>query len=148
MSTIFVSGGSSERPRIAEYIVVLRASGWHVTYDWTCNAGWEDPMHDEALRAHLFCLRGVQEARVVWYVAPDQKSEGSHAELGIAVALGKRVVASGLSMLRLGRIFHRFADLSLESHGEMLQFLAEGPASALRKIVPRSHLRDLMALPR
>ncbi len=148
MSTIFVSGGSSERPRISEYVAVLRAAGWHVTYDWTRNAGWEDPAHDEAQRAHLYCLRGVQEARVFWYVAPEQKSEGSHAELGIAVATRSRIVASGLPLLTLGRVFHRFADLALESHGEMLQLLAAGPDSVLRKVVPRSRMRDLMALPR
>lgn len=147
MPSIFVSGGSSERPKIAEYIVVLRAAGWHVTYDWTRNRWWEDPTHDEARRAHLYCLRGVQEADVLWYVAPEQKSEGSHAELGIAIALKRRIVASGPGLLTLGRVFHRFADLTTESHGSMLEILAKYPPAVI-DMAPCPRARLMADLPR
>jgi len=149
MSSIFVSGGSSDRSMIAEFCAVLRAAGWRVTYDWTRNRGWEDPAHDEAQRAHLYCLRGVREAKLIWYVAPEAKSEGSHAELGIAIERRKPIIASELSLLTLGRVFTRFADYSFESHGDALQLLvSDRPSAVADLLVARSRERLLVDLPR
>lgn len=77
----------------------------------------------------------------------EQKSEGSHAELGIAIALKRRIVASGPGLLTLSRVFHRFADLATESHGSMLEILAKYPPAVI-DMAPRPRARLMADLPR
>lgn len=139
--SIFVSGSSAERHRIAEYVEVLRAAGWRVTYDWTRSRDWEDPDHEEAVHAHRYCLRGVREAWLFWWVTPlpPAKSEGAHAELGAAAALLKPIVASG-AVESLGRVFPRFADLTFASHGRALEALVRAALNPAEMLVLRQSL--------
>jgi hypothetical protein len=84
--TIYVAGASADRAMIAGYLAELRGAGWTVTYDWTTDPGWTDPTHPRATSARAD-VEGIRTATVLWYVAPEAKSEGSHFELGVAVTL-------------------------------------------------------------
>lgn len=125
--TIYVAGGSAERDAVAGYLAQLRAAGWTVTYDWTTDPGWTDPTHPriESARADV---RGITRARVFWYVAPAEKSEGSHFELGVAwVALQlttpkREILASGPTDI-LGRVFPSLATRAFAEHADALDWL-------------------------
>jgi len=132
--TIYVAGGSSERDAVAGYLSQLRAAGWTVTYDWTTDPGWTDPAHPriESARADV---RGITRARFFWYVAPREKSEGSHFELGVAWlsremtregrrSTGRVVFSSGPGDA-LGRVFPSLVDRHFAEHADALAHLIQ-----------------------
>ena len=116
---VYVAGGASERAACGVWIRRLREEGVEVTHDWTGDAGWEDPAPSPAMlaAAAMGDLDGVRRADVLWYVAPADKSEGSAAELGAALAWGKRVIVSG-PWDGLGRIFPGLAGERYAGHEE------------------------------
>jgi hypothetical protein len=110
--SIYVAGASADRALVAGFVAELRAAGWTIPHDWTSPAFF----HNLAIRAAdraLADLEGVRAARVLWYVAPEAKSEGSHFELGAAVILRD-----------LDRLGHR-------------QILTSGPIEAHARIFPK-----------
>lgn len=122
--TIYVAGGSSERAQIAGYMARLRAAGWVVTYDWTADPGWSDPMHPRDTSARND-VRGIETAAVFWLVCPETKSEGAHFELGYACALfgpGRSILVSG-PHTALGRVFPSIAGRRYQTHAEALAVL-------------------------
>ena len=133
--TIYVAGGSAERDAIAGYLVQLRAAGWHVTYDWTTDPGWTDPTHPR-LTSAMADVSGIARARVLWYVAPASKSEGSHFELGLAWMARdaaehreRRIYASG-PVDALGRVFPTLADVIFSHHADALECLLDEAQNA------------------
>lgn len=114
---VYVAGGRSERVSVCRPMIdALRAAGIEVAYDWTRDPGWDDPAQHDALRAARADLRALLRAHVLWYVAPADRSEGSHAELGAALAAGIYVVASGETLGADGRIFPQLAHEVYASH--------------------------------
>lgn len=76
--------------RVAEiraYAEKLRAEGHHVHFP-PDDAPQEDPTGEAICRTHLAAMNGCDEVHVFW----DVKSSGSHFDLGMAYALGKRIV--------------------------------------------------------
>lgn len=101
---VYVAGGSSERGIVAQWIATLERYGIEVTHDWTRCEGYDrargedgeiDASDEEVKRWAEADAEGVESADVVWYLAPEALSEGSHFELGLACGQGKRVIASG-----------------------------------------------------
>ena len=128
--TIYVAGGSAERDACAAFMVQLRAAGWTVTCDWTTDPGWTNPTHPR-LTSAMSDVSGIARARVLWYVAPEAKSEGSHFELGIAwmarelhASSGRAILASG-PVDTLGRVFPALADRTFPTHAEALEHLLD-----------------------
>lgn len=122
---VYVAGGSSERGRIALFIRALERAGLSITHNWTECEGYSREstiLERQGWAADDFA--GVRAADIVWYVAPEQKSEGSHAEIGYALALHKRVVASGPTLAH-GRIFTLLTE-RYETHTEALGALIYG----------------------
>jgi hypothetical protein len=114
---IYVAGGSSERMLVRSYIDRLIAIGHVVTHDWTRCEGYERrPLEHEFSEWAAADLRGVALADVLWLLAPEGKSEGSHAELGAALILQKRVIVSGPKAKAWGRIFTRLASGIYDTH--------------------------------
>ena len=105
--SVYVAGGSDERLTVIRPLLVsLLASGVGITYDWTHSTGYDRPLSPaETKEQARLDLVGLRNADLVWYVAPEAKSEGSAGELVAALALGKTVFASGPHALRESRIF-------------------------------------------
>lgn len=97
---IYIAGASSEPERVRRWMNAARAQGWYLTLDWlalvdaqgTANAGMCDEDRESAAAADW---RAVREADVIWVLAPERASIGAWVELGMAIALGKRIVLSG-----------------------------------------------------
>lgn len=79
---------------------VLVARGHAITYDWTAHGSVKD--EGEARIAEVAALEaaGVRAADVVVVLLPGGR--GTHAELGMAIALGKPIVVVGVPT---GRFF-------------------------------------------
>lgn len=122
---VYVAGGSSERLTVVRpYVDRLLAAGVVITYDWTRDPGWEgSPTIVDLMRAADRDMRAIRSADVVWYLAPEKMSEGSAAELGAALALGKRVIVSGPHASAHGRIFPLLAIERYETHESVAGFL-------------------------
>ena len=117
---VYVAGGAAERLTVARpWIARLQAAGVCVTHDWTVDPGWDDPAPSPAALAAAAAadLDGVRRCDVLWLLCPATKSEGSAAELGAALTLGRRVVVSG-GWDWLGRIFPGLAGVRCGTHEE------------------------------
>jgi hypothetical protein len=130
--TIYVAGGSSERDYVASVIAALRAAGWTVTCDWTVSSFWAPGCSKPACA--LADLAGVLTARTFWLILPSAKSEGSHFELGVAIATSllltqiqrRETIVSGPRAVH-GRIFPDLADRHFDTHEEALCYLTSQP---------------------
>jgi hypothetical protein len=108
---VYLAGGSDERLTVVRpYIERATAAGIEVTFDWTRSPGYdrESTVTERAKWASLD-LEAVRSADIVWVLCPDAKSEGCSAELGAALALGKRVLVSGPHARRESRLFNLLA---------------------------------------
>ena len=117
---VYVAGGAAERLTVARpWIARLQAAGVCVTHDWTVDPGWNDPAPSPVglAAAAAADLDGVRRCDVLWLLCPAEKSEGSAAELGAALTLGRRVVVSG-GWDWLGRIFPGLAGVRCGTHEE------------------------------
>lgn len=83
-----VRGCSAERTEaIRAYTASQRAAGHSVHFP-TDDVNQDDATGSGICRAHLAAMREADEVHVFWDVA----SKGSHFDLGMAYALGKRLV--------------------------------------------------------
>lgn len=117
--TIYVAGGSDERDECKAAMLALQAAGWTVTFDWTA--------HPVDMRGDI---RGVLDAVYLWVRCPRTKSEGSHAELGIAIGAGavepacrRRIIVVSGPWRDHGRLFTKAADLTFDEHQQALTWL-------------------------
>lgn len=96
---VYIIGGSTERLEVIRPIVDRATSaGIEIAYDWTRDPGWSlgrEPDRDDLRESAERCLDAVRRTDIVWLVVPRQKSEGSVVELGLALAMNKRIVVSG-----------------------------------------------------
>ena len=116
---VYVAGGAGERAACGLWVRRLQAEGVEVTHDWTVDPGWDDPAPSPAMlaAAAMGDLDGVRRCDVLWLLCPMAKSEGSAAELGAALAWGRRVIVSG-PWDSLGRIFPGLAGECYRHHEE------------------------------
>lgn len=129
MTILYLAGGSSERLAVCRPLVDhLLSAGVPVAYDWTRDPGWDTPGGPSAadlLASARRDLEAVRRCHVLWYVAPAAPSEGSAAELGAALAIGRRVVVSGPHARAAFRMFPLLATESYGTHEEALAALVE-----------------------
>lgn len=85
----YVASKLENHEAVSELAALLRAAGWEQTYDWTTHGSVKET--DEATLREVGHreLRGVLDADVLLMLTP--QGRGSHVELGIALAAGKRV---------------------------------------------------------
>lgn len=126
--SVYVAGGSSERLEIVRPLIEqIQAAGFDV-HDWTRDPGWDVPgvPSDDVFRtAARLDLDAVRRCDVFWLVVPAKKSECASAELGIAVALEKRIIVSGeVGWQNIFALLTRFGDV-FASHEETLARVVE-----------------------
>lgn len=80
-----VRDGVSEKA--IDYLDDLEIEGHWVHFP-PRDAPQDDPIGDEICRVHLMNIRDADEVHVLW----DVNSKGSHFDLGMAYALGKKIV--------------------------------------------------------
>lgn len=119
--SVYLAGGSSERLTVCRPLIDrLTAAGVPIAYDWTRDPGWSHPGGESFAEACADAahrdLDAVRSCEILWYVAPEDRSEGSAAELGAALALGRTVIASGPHALAHGRIFPLLAGRTYPTH--------------------------------
>lgn len=149
MTILYLAGGSSERLAVCRPLVDhLLSAGVPVAYDWTRDPGWDTPGGPSAadlLASARRDLEAVRRAHVLWYVAPAAPSEGSAAELGAALAMGKRVVVSGPHARAAFRMFPLLATESYGTHEEALAALVEEGRKERAVVAPVQALFDAVA---
>jgi hypothetical protein len=129
MKSIYVAGASREVVLVEEYLVGLRACGYHVTYDW-CAALRKDgpanprggPLSFVRDRSEAL-LEGVRRADVLWMLVPGEASAGAWVEVGAALALQVPVVVSGDWEVT---VFSGKADRRFETHDAAFDWLRAG----------------------
>ena len=72
--------------RIRAYVEQQRSLGHHVHFP-PDDAPQDDPTGVEICRVHLEAMKSADEVHIFW----DVNSKGSHFDLGMAYALGKRL---------------------------------------------------------
>lgn len=96
---VYIAGGSSERLTVCRPLIEsAQRAGVEIAADWTRDPGWDlgrMPTDEEFRESAGRDLAAIRRADIVWLVVPVQKSEGAAAEIGYALALGKRLVVSG-----------------------------------------------------
>jgi hypothetical protein len=124
---IYIAGSSNEIPLIRGFIRAVETYGYAVTHDWTRSEGWDmpDPSHEFLHAAAIIDFQAVLSADFVWYVAPEEKSEGSATELGVALAnaLHGRTTTIVSGPIGRNRIFPRMAQIIFPNHSEVLEYL-------------------------
>lgn len=89
----FYIGAGLQNHKLASYYSQrLRESGWVHTYDWTGHVS-EDFSMEKLTRYAQAEQRGIAEAGVAILLLPGGR--GTHIELGMALALGKKVFLCG-----------------------------------------------------
>jgi len=123
---IYVAGGSSERLAVRGWIERLTATGlYEVTHDWTRDPGYDEPrsLERDQRAAELDIVQGVRAANLVWYLVPDNMSEGASFELGYAHGRRKRVLLSGRNVGR--SVFHARFTKRFLGHCEAFEWLTD-----------------------
>lgn len=84
----YIGSGLKNCKLVQSYSEILEASGWECTYDWTKYIGGKVTMKDLTQYAKLE-QQGIADSDVVIILLP--AGRGAHVELGMALALGKKV---------------------------------------------------------
>lgn len=88
----YIGSGFKNCELVNRYADMLTARGWTRTYNWTAHAGGGFSLEDLADFARLE-RRAIGEADVVVILLP--AGRGTHVELGMALALGKKIFLCG-----------------------------------------------------
>lgn len=84
----YVGSGMKNCELVTYYAERLKEYGWYQTYDWVGNVNGDVSMEDMKEYATLE-KQGIVDADVVIILLP--AGRGAHIELGMALALGKRL---------------------------------------------------------
>lgn len=123
---IYLAGGSSERLTVVQPMIErMKQVGYTVTYDWTrgeewCAGGDAALTREQRRKAAGVDIEGVERAQFLWLLVPEQPTRGAWVELGVAIAKGLLVVASG-PRLR-DSIFTELAFKTFETHELAFEF--------------------------
>jgi len=87
----YIGSGLKNCKEVDYYSEVLKENGWEQTYDWVKNVGYgsaEDIR--ECAKAEV---QGIADSNVVIILLP--AGRGAHIELGMAIALNKKIFLCG-----------------------------------------------------
>jgi len=88
MIKFYIGSGMKNCNLVNYYSKVLKENNWQQTYDWVKNVNDDIDINDMIQYAKLE-KQGIVESDVVIILLP--AGRGAHIELGIAVALGKKI---------------------------------------------------------
>ncbi len=115
--TVYLAGRTARRRELANAAAALRAGGIEVVSSWLDDArAGSARSDDDAASAASRNLRDVERCDVLVAISEGEGSVGQggrHVELGVALALGKRVLLAGPPE----HVFHRIA--AVERHADL-----------------------------
>lgn len=129
---VYVASATEQYGLVEHFVDRLRAVGIEISFEWTPDyrAGGFKPdaqlsdIHRRYVAKMDSC--GVKEADLVWVITPDVKEHGCGmwVEMGMALALGKRVIMSGKLARRT--VFSELAEACFQTHEEALVHIVGG----------------------
>lgn len=104
---IYIAAPWSDRSIVPAYAAVLEQASYILTHKWweVPEVGETEDKHEILRQQAILDRRGVKEADVILLINSG-KSEGKAVEQGIAVALGKPIVAIGKLGAFSKNVFH------------------------------------------
>lgn len=126
---VYVASATEQYALVEHFVDRLRAAGIDISYEWTPDykaGGFKaDAKLSDLHRRYIAKMdsQGVREADLVWVVTPELKEHGCGmwVEMGIAVALSKRIVVSGPLCRRT--VFSELAEARFHAHDQAFQYI-------------------------
>lgn len=126
---IYLASASEQLLVVEHYAAKLKSDGFTITHEWTADireAGFKPDVElSDTVRRYAAAMdaHGVKIADLVWVLTPSYKHEGCGMwiEMGMALALKKRVVVSGQFYRR--SVFSDLAEASFPTHDEALEYI-------------------------
>ncbi len=84
----YVGSGMKNSELVNYYVKVLKENGWEQTYDWVKNIS-DDVSVNDMIKYATLESQGIVDSDVVVILLP--AGRGAHIELGMAMALNKKV---------------------------------------------------------
>lgn len=128
-ATAYVASASEQYALVEHFVDRLREAGVEVTFEWTPDvraAGFKPDAELSSVHRRYIARMdacGVREAELTWVLTPSLKEHGCGmwVEMGIALALGRRVVVSGPLSKRT--VFSELAEAVFASHEEAFDYI-------------------------
>ena len=135
-TNIYVASATEQLVLVEHYVDRLRAAGFLITYEWTKDVregGFKPDVElSEVQRRYAAKMdsHGVKTAGMVWVVTPPTKSQGCGMwiEMGMALALGKRVIISGPLARR--SVFAELAEAVFDDHEQAFEHICKKAVAA------------------
>lgn len=126
---VYVASATEQLALVEKYVDRLREWGFTITYEWTKDvreAGFKsDSELSDIQRRYAARMdsHGVATCEMLWVLTPQSKNEGCGMwiELGMALALKKRVIISGPQARR--SVFSELCEARFETHEEAFKYL-------------------------
>lgn len=135
-TSIYVASATEQLVLVEHYVDRLRSAGFLITYEWTKDVreGGFKPDVELSDVQRRYAARmdshGVKMADMVWVVTPATKSQGCGMwiEMGMALALGKRIIVSGPLSRR--SVFAELAEAVYDDHEHALEHIFKKAVAA------------------
>ena len=88
MKSIYIASSLDNIERVRELQVIAKDLGWHISYDWTKHGRVFEQY--ELQDCAILEAYGVGNADTLVIILPGGR--GTHVELGMAIASGKRII--------------------------------------------------------
>ena len=132
---VYVASATEQYALVEHYIDRLRLAGIEISFEWTPDykaGGFKpDAKLSDIHRRYIAKMdaRGVRDADLVWVMTPEVKEHGCGmwVEMGIAIALSKRVVVSGPLAKRT--VFSELAEVCFTTHEEAFKHILTSKAT-------------------
>ncbi|NBT35708.1 MAG: hypothetical protein EBT03_09260 [Betaproteobacteria bacterium] len=129
-TTIYVASAVEQMLLVEHYVEKLKRLGFAIGYEWTHDvreSGFKPDVelsHQQRRFIAKMDSRGVEESGLVWVITPGHKHQGCGmwVELGMALALRKRVVVSGPLARRT--VFTELAEAVFDSHDQAFDYIS------------------------
>lgn len=128
-TTLYLASASEQLLLVEDFVDRLRHQGFQISYEWTKDVreGGFRPDVELSPTQRRYAARmdyhGVKTADLVWVLTPSLKTQGCGMwiEMGMAIALGKRLVVSGGLSRR--SVFSELAEACFDEHDQAFQYI-------------------------
>jgi nucleoside 2-deoxyribosyltransferase len=133
---IYLASATEQYALVERYADELRRRDFEITFEWTPDVRASGFKPDSELsdihRRYVAKMDsfGVKEAGLVWVLTPTMKEHGCGmwVEMGMAIALGKRVVVSGPLARRT--VFAELCEAVIPSHDAAFDYICKKAVAA------------------